>query len=99
MHGTTVCDVGLAVEDAAATVTLAKALGAHPFSQPVGPGELDIPAIRGLSGSVLHFIDDKSGLSKVWSAEFTPNQPKAEGAGLTRIDHLAQTMSYDQMLS
>lgn len=99
MHGTTVCDVGLSVNDAPATVTRAMGLGAHPFSQPVGPGELDIPAIRGLSGSVLHFIDDKSGLSDVWSVEFTPDQPAQTGAGLTRIDHLAQTMSYDQMLS
>ncbi|MET4128782.1 TIM barrel protein [Roseovarius sp. MBR-6] len=99
MHGTTVCDVGVAVQDASATVARATALGAQPFSQPIGPGELDIPAIRGLSGSVLHFIDDKSGLSDVWSVEFTPEVPKAEGAGLTRIDHLAQTMSYDEMLS
>ncbi|MGX0875896.1 4-hydroxyphenylpyruvate dioxygenase [Roseovarius sp. MBR-154] len=99
MHGTTVCDVGLSVNDAPATVTRATGLGAHPFSQPLGPGELDIPAIRGLSGSVLHFIDDKSGLSDVWSVEFTPDQPAQTGAGLTRIDHLAQTMSYDQMLS
>jgi len=99
MHGTTVCDVGLSVDDATAAVARATALGAHPFSQPLGPGELDIPAIRGLSGSVLHFIDDKSGLSDVWSVEFTPDQPGETGAGLTRIDHLAQTMSYDQMLS
>ena len=99
MHGTTVCDVGIAVEDAAATVSRATQLGAQPFNQPVGPGEIDIPAIRGLSGSVLHFIDDKSGLSDVWSVEFTRSETAKQGAGLNRIDHLAQTMSYDEMLS
>lgn len=99
MHGTTVCDVGLAVDDAAATVARAVGLGVQPFSQPIGPGELDIPAIRGLSGSVLHFIDEASGLGKVWSVEFRGATGAHAGAGLTCIDHLAQTMSYDQMLS
>lgn len=99
MHGTTVCDIGIAVEDAADTVERAKRLGSDPFRQPTGPGELDIPAIRGLSGSVLHFIDDTSGLSDVWSVEFTPTETDGMEAGLQRIDHLAQTMSYEEMLS
>ena len=99
MHGTTVCDIGLAVNDATQAVSRATALGSQPFSQPIGPGELDIPAIRGLSGSVLHFIDEASGLSNVWSVEFTGFGTAQEGAGLQRIDHLAQTMSYDEMLS
>ena len=99
MHGTTVCDIGLAVRDAAATVARATSLGAQPFSQPIGPGELDIPAIRGLSGSVVHFIDKASGLSKVWSVEFEGADAPHDGAGLKHIDHLAQTMSYDEMLS
>jgi 4-hydroxyphenylpyruvate dioxygenase len=101
-HGTTVCDIGLSVASAADTVTRAATLGAQVFSQPTGPGELDIPAIRGLSGSVLHFTDEASGLNDVWSVEFTPPQsgnPATTGAGLTRVDHLAQTMSYDEMLS
>lgn len=99
MHGTTVCDVGLSVNDVAKTIARATGLGAQPFSQPIGPGELDIPAIRGLSGSVLHFIDETSGLSNVWSVEFDVNSATTKGVGLQRIDHLAQTMSYDEMLS
>ncbi|WP_425097660.1 bifunctional sugar phosphate isomerase/epimerase/4-hydroxyphenylpyruvate dioxygenase family protein [Tropicibacter sp. S64] len=97
-RGTAVCDIGLAVTSARDALTRAQALGIEPFSQPTGPGELDIPAMRGLSGSVLHLLDDSSGLAHVWETEFgvtsTPN-----GAGLTRIDHLAQTMSYEDMLS
>ncbi len=100
-HGTTVCDIGLLVGNAAETVGRATHLGAAPFRQPLGPGELDIPAIRGLGGSVLHFIDTSSGLSKVWQTEFRPDpDPKgAHDAGLGRIDHIAQTMRYDEMLS
>ncbi|WP_137702714.1 bifunctional sugar phosphate isomerase/epimerase/4-hydroxyphenylpyruvate dioxygenase family protein [Marimonas lutisalis] len=97
-RGTTVCDIGLRVASASDTIARATQLGAEPFSQPLGPGEIDIPAIRGLSGSVLHFIDDQTGLGKVWEIEFDATQPPP-GAGLTHIDHLAQTMSYDDMLS
>jgi len=97
-RGTTVCDIGLKVSDAKAVVVRAEALGSKPFSQPIGPGELDIPAIHGLSGSVLHFIDSESQLSQVWEIEFNVrNNPV--GAGLTRVDHIAQTVSYEDMLS
>lgn len=99
MHGTSVCDIGIGVTDAAAAVERARTLGAAPFQQKVDPGQLDIPAIRGQSGSVLHFIDEASGLSDVWSVEFTPIAAADPGTGLTRIDHIAQTMSYEDMLS
>ena len=98
-HGTTVCDIGIAVADAAGTVTRAQMLGADLFEQPVDAGQLDIPAILGQSGSVLHFIDKTSGLSDVWDVEFTPVKAASANAGLMRIDHIAQTMSYDEMLS
>jgi 4-hydroxyphenylpyruvate dioxygenase len=99
MHGTSVCDIGIAVDSAADTVTRAEALGSASFAQPIDPGQLEIPAIRGQSGSVLHFIDDKSGLSEVWDIEFTPVAKADKGTGLIRVDHFAQTMSYDEMLS
>ena len=101
VHGMNVCDIGLKVENAAETVERAKALGAEPFDQPVGTGELLIPAIRGLGGGVLHFIDDQSDLARIWEIEFrTVTDPgAARGVGLTRIDHLAQTMNYEEMLT
>jgi 3-dehydroshikimate dehydratase len=99
MHGTNVCDIGLRVEDAGATVERARALGAEPFEQGVGPGELQIPAIRGVGGGVLHFIDAKSGLDRVWEIEFRGESTLSAGAGLTRIDHIAQTMKYEEMLT
>lgn len=100
MHGTTVCDIGLSVQSAADTESRALALAASPFSQPVGPGEMEIPAIRSVGGSIMHFIDEESGLSDVWSVEFRPiDGSSTADAGLTRIDHVAETMSYDEMLS
>ena len=100
-HGVGVCDIGLRVEDAAATVARATALGVRTFEQRVGPGELTIPAIRGVGGVVLHFIDRSPALSKVWESEFVPasDEEAVADAGLVSIDHVAQTMAHDEMLS
>jgi 4-hydroxyphenylpyruvate dioxygenase len=100
VHGTNAYAVGLRVEDAAATVARARTLGAEPFEQAPGPGELSIPAIRGVGGGIIYFIDGKSDLARVWEVEFAPAEgATSEGAGLTRIDHVAQTMNYEEMLT
>lgn len=101
MHGTNAYALGLRVEDAAATVARARALGAIPFEQKRGPGELAIPAIRGVGGGVLYFIDRRSELARVWDIEFEQlahDTPPAEARLLT-IDHVAQTMNYEEMLT
>lgn len=100
-HGPTVCDMGLKVRDAGAVVARATALGAPAFKQPVGAGELAIPAIQGVGGNVVHFIDEESDLHRVWDIEFDPvSKAKAiPPAGLRRIDHVAQTMPYEEMQS
>ena len=101
VHGASVCAIGLKVDDSRATVARAKALGAELFEQAVGPGELTIPAIRGVGGGVIHFIDRKPPLARVWDLEFVavadPDPPF--DAGLLRIDHLGQTMNYEEMLT
>jgi 4-hydroxyphenylpyruvate dioxygenase len=100
MHGTSAYAIGLRVEDATATVARARALGADPFEQARGPGELAIPAIRGIGGGVIYFIDGKSELAKVWEIEFDPVGGKtARDAGLASVDHIAQTMNYEEMLT
>lgn len=99
-HGTSAYAIGLRVDDAAATITRAKAMGATIFEQPVAEGELLIPAIRGVGGGVIYFIDDTSDLNRVWDIEFEPLPVAANGdAGLTAIDHIAQTMNYEEMLT
>ncbi len=97
-RGTTICDIGFAVDDAKAAMERACALGSVPFSEPRGEGELDIPAVLGTSGAVLHFLDGNNGLSRVWELEFGATAtPK--GVGITQIDHHNQTVSHDNMLS
>jgi 4-hydroxyphenylpyruvate dioxygenase len=98
VHGTNAYAIGLRVADAADTVARARALGAEVFEQRRGPGQLAIPAIRGVGGGVLYFVDDA--LAEVWDVEFEPI-PGADtaGAGLTRLDHVAQTMQFEEMLT
>jgi 4-hydroxyphenylpyruvate dioxygenase len=98
-HGTGVCAIGLRVEDAAATLARAERLLDKPFRQAVGPGELEIPAVRGLGGSLVYFIDEKSELGRVWEIEFEPTGETAASAGLTAVDHISQSMHYEEMLT
>ncbi|APG93742.1 bifunctional sugar phosphate isomerase/epimerase/4-hydroxyphenylpyruvate dioxygenase family protein [Sinorhizobium americanum] len=101
VHGTSAYAFGLLVDDAAATADRARALGAEPFEQAVGPGELKVPAIRGVGGGLIYFLDDKSELAKIWEIEFEPvtDDAPAAPAGLTVIDHVAQTVKYDELLT
>jgi 4-hydroxyphenylpyruvate dioxygenase len=100
-HGTAVCAIGLKVEDAPATLDRAQQLLDVPFRQAVGPGELEIPAVRGLGGSLVYFTDSKSDLARVWDIEFkAPAGVQDQStAGLTVVDHISQSMHYEEMLT
>lgn len=99
-HGAGVCALGLKVDNAAATFERAKLLLDQPFRQAVGPAELDIPAVRGVGGSLVYFLDETSELGKVWDIEFDDTGEGAtNAAGLARIDHISQSMHYEEMLT
>lgn len=99
-HGPSVCAIGLKVDSAAATLDRAEKLHDTPFRQKVGPGELEIPAVRGMGGSLLYFLDPTSKLAKVWDVEFEPvTADKSADVGLTVVDHISQSMHYEDMLS
>jgi 4-hydroxyphenylpyruvate dioxygenase len=100
-HGTAVCALGLKVENAAVTLDRAQALLDTPFRQAVGPGELEIPAVRGLGGSLVYFIDPVTPLAQVWDIEFRSADGSNErrDAGLLAVDHISQSMHYEEMLS
>lgn len=103
VHGPSVCAVGLAVDDAKATLDRAKALLAAPFSQTVAEGEIEMPAIRGVGGSLIYFLDNHSELSRIWDVEFEPVAPARKNAGakarLRVVDHVSYSMQYEEMLS
>ncbi|WP_420335999.1 bifunctional sugar phosphate isomerase/epimerase/4-hydroxyphenylpyruvate dioxygenase family protein [Roseibium sp.] len=98
-HGLGVCDIGLRVDNANAAVDRATRLGAEPFHQPLNDGEMALPAIHAVSGSIMHLIDEPSGLSNVWDVEFKPVESGGDAGLLQTVDHIAQTMDYAEMLS
>ena len=98
-HGTAVCAIGLKVEDAAATLNRAQLLHDRPFRQAVGPGELEIPAVRGLGGSLVYFGDAKRELGRDGHTESAPTGAAGARAAHTTVDHISQSMHYEEMLS
>jgi 4-hydroxyphenylpyruvate dioxygenase len=99
-HGPSVCAIALKVENATATLDRAEKLLDTPFRQKVGPGELEIPAVRGMGGSLLYFLDPVSALAKNWDVDFDPIKSTQDAdAGLTVIDHISQSMHYEDVLS
>ncbi|MDI1342828.1 MAG: TIM barrel protein [Pseudolabrys sp.] len=100
-HGPSVCAIGLMVGNATEAIDRAERLHDTPFRQKVGPGELEIPAVRGMGGSLLYFLDPTSALAKVWDIEFEQlaDDGGRTGAGLTKVDHISQSTYYEDMLS
>jgi 4-hydroxyphenylpyruvate dioxygenase len=103
-HGSAVCAMALKVDDAAATLRRAAELLDLPFRQVVRTGEIDIPAVRGLGGSLLYFIDDKTDLGRHWEIDFDTLRSSAGGseaadAGLIAFDHVSQSMQHEEMLT
>ncbi|MBX5045656.1 bifunctional sugar phosphate isomerase/epimerase/4-hydroxyphenylpyruvate dioxygenase family protein [Rhizobium lentis] len=99
IHGTSAYALALVVDDATNALERAVALDAEPFCQPVVPGEVEIPAIRGVGGGVIYLIDDKSNLGRFSEIDFLPVEDETEvvSAHLLHIDHVAQTVAYDEM--
>jgi 4-hydroxyphenylpyruvate dioxygenase len=100
-HGSSVCALTLDVDDAAAARERATRLLDPPFRQVVRTGEIDIPAVRGLGGSLIYFVDRKADLGRHWDIDFgpAPADPQARDARLFVIDHLSQSMQHEEMLS
>jgi 4-hydroxyphenylpyruvate dioxygenase len=99
-HGTSVCALALRVDDGPGAVERAITLLDQPFQQPVRPGEMNIPAVRGLGGSILYFVDHKTGLDRLWEVDFEPvATDDFTGAGLRSVDHVSQSMHYEEMLT
>ncbi|UFS74314.1 sugar phosphate isomerase/epimerase and 4-hydroxyphenylpyruvate domain-containing protein [Tardiphaga sp. 37S4] len=95
-HGPGVCAIALDVGNTKQAMARAEALQARTFYQPVGPGELEIPAIHGVGGSLLYFLE---AAGKNWDVDFEPLRSNAGSDHLSVVDHISQSMPYDEMLS
>jgi 4-hydroxyphenylpyruvate dioxygenase len=101
LHGLSVAAIALRVDDPATAAARATAMLAKPFVGPIGEGELEIPAVRGVSGSLVYFIERPDGHGTFLDVDFVPD-PEAEvpaELGLERIDHVAQVVPEAELVS
>ena len=110
LHGPSICAISFRVQDAAKAYKRALELGAWGFAGQAGPGELNIPAIKGIGDSLIYFVDrwrGKNGAKEgdignigFYDVDFEP-LPGADlhpqGHGLTYIDHLTHNVHRGRM--
>jgi 4-hydroxyphenylpyruvate dioxygenase len=96
-HGPSVCAMAFRVKDAAAAFERAVQLGAEPHRAAIGPMELNIPAIVGIGGSLIYFVD-RYGEHSIYDVDFRPVTPQPLApAGLQLIDHLTHNVHRGNM--
>lgn len=86
-HGTSVCAIGLRVDDPVRTIARAQALLIPDWTERVGPGERPLPAVRGPDGALVHLI----GPGSRFEDDFVLH-PTGGDAGLDTIDHIAMAL-------
>lgn len=89
------------VRDAGKALQLAVERGATEVRGPVGPMELNIPAIEGIGGSFLYLVD-RYGAQEIYDVDFVPIEGAVEKAdqnatGLTYLDHLTHNVQRGNM--
>lgn len=99
-HGPSACAMGFRVRDAAKAFELALSNGAEPVQIDTGFSELKIPAIKGIGGALIYFIDRfEEGLS-IYDIDFefidgVDRNPV--GCGFKVIDHLTHNVYKGRM--
>jgi 4-hydroxyphenylpyruvate dioxygenase len=98
IHGPSACAMAFRVRDAAAAFKRAVSLGATPVSNPVGPMELNIPAIEGIGGSIIYLVD-RYGDRTIYDVDFVAigSGTQAPQTGLQLIDHLTHNVQRGNM--
>jgi 4-hydroxyphenylpyruvate dioxygenase len=89
------------VKDAAQAFRDAIARGAEAVDSPIGPMELDIPAIKGIGGAFIYLVD-RYGAQSIYDVDFKPIPGAAEeeaknATGLTYLDHLTHNVFRGKM--
>ena len=99
VHGASICAFGIRVKNAAESYQRALKLGAEPHLGDARPMELNIPAIRGIGGSLIYLID-RYGERSIYDVDFTPFEGvdlNPQGVGLKEIDHLTHNVRQGRM--
>ena len=101
-HGPCACAMAFRVADAAYAFDRAVSLGATPVPSDPRPMELNIPAIEGIGGSRLYFVD-RYGDNTIYDVDFVFEPDWRErmasmSTGLTYLDHLTHNVYRGNMV-
>jgi 4-hydroxyphenylpyruvate dioxygenase len=113
LHGPSICAIAFRVRDAKAAYERAVSLGAWGYAGQAGPGELNIPSIKGIGDSLIYLVDrwrGKNGAREgdignigFYDVDFEALPGAAadalnpRGVGLTAIDHLTHNVHRGRM--
>src|SRR5437763_4349568 len=109
-HGPSVCAMAFRVRDAAAAYDNLVERGAWGVENRAGPGELNIPAIKGIGDSLIYLVDrypQNAYGNSIYDVDFRPlpgfeafwrrEAAAPGGAGLTHVDHLTHNVHRGRM--
>jgi 4-hydroxyphenylpyruvate dioxygenase len=99
-HGPCAPSMAFRVVDAGHAYERALTLGAEPADLSSAQKTLDVPAIKGIGGSLLYFVDRYGAKGSAYDLEFDwlgEKNPKPEGAGLFYLDHLTHNVHRGHM--
>jgi len=99
-HGPCACAMAFRVVDAQFAYNRAIELGAKPVDAVVGPMELNIPAIEGIGGSLIYFVDRYGDKGSIYDVDFIWNDvadPRPQGFGFYYFDHLTHNVNRGNM--
>ncbi len=99
-HGPCACAMAFRTKNAKKAFDMAVAKGAKPYlERKIGQGEIEIPAIYGIGGSLLYFVD-KYENETIYDTDFVPLNGVEQhplGDGLNLIDHLTHNVYQGEM--
>ena len=109
-HGPSICAIAFRVQDTRRAYARLLDLGAFGYAGHAGPGELNIPAIKGIGDSLIYLVDRWTGKNgakagdigniSIYDVDFVPipgANPNPTGHGLTYIDHLTHNVYRGRM--
>ena len=99
-HGPCAPSMAFRVVDAKHAYERAISLGAEPADPKDGAKSLDVPAIKGIGGSLLYFVERYGDKGNAYDEEFAwlgARDPKPEGVGLYYLDHLTHNVQRGRM--
>jgi 4-hydroxyphenylpyruvate dioxygenase len=110
LHGPSICAIAFRVQSAKDAYERALSIGAWGYAGTAAPGELNIPAIKGIGDSLIYLVDRWRGKNAAkegdignigfFDVDFEPLQGadlRTPGFGLSHIDHLTHNVHRGRM--